>query len=82
MNSFLLNRQLGSICPQALSAAQNQRLLSALQLAPNTKFHWRFEEHATSIAGEDGNTPARSELHSKAHAAGVNAITIDRFEGR
>lgn len=82
MNSFLLNRQLGHVSPQALSAAQNQRLLGALQIAPYEKFVWRVDDNTASSTESDAGPGARSELRSKAHAAGVNAITIDRFEGR
>lgn len=80
MNSFLLNRQLAQISPQALSAAQSQRLLSALQLAPAVRFGWTPDGDGAPGDNEDGIP--RSELNKKAHAAGVNAITIDRFEGR
>lgn len=80
MNSFLLNRQLGSISQQALAAAQNQRLISALQLAPNERFCWRKED--AGRAADPDDVPPRDERDSKAHAVGVNAIAIDRFEGR
>lgn len=82
MNSFLLNRQLGQISPQALSAAQNQRQFSALQIARNERFAWKGDNNTASGAENGGNAAVRNELSSKAHAAGVNAITIDRFEGR
>lgn len=80
MNSFLLNRQLGQTSHQALAAAQNQRLLSALQIAPDQRFAWRKEDERGASGNDDRG--ARAELQSKAHAAGVNAVTIDRFEGR
>lgn len=82
MDSFLLNRQLGSVSPQALSAAQNQRLLGALQLAPDENYVWRASPSYSESTDIHENVTAPSELHSKAHTAGVNAITIDRFEGR
>lgn len=82
MNSFLLNRQLGQISQQALAAAQNQQLLGALQIAPDEKFSWRRDDIRATRADGDDDAGARSELHAKAHAAGVNAITIDQFEGR
>jgi DNA excision repair protein ERCC-8 len=70
MNSFLLNRQLGSISPQALAKAQNQRLLQSLQSADSVTFARRTVD--------DGS----SEYAGIAHAAGVSSIAIDRFEGR
>ena len=78
MNSFLLNRQLGSISHQALAVAQNERLLAALQIAPQEKFFW---EEASQPADEH-DARVRSEHDRKAHVAGLNSFTIDRFEGR
>lgn len=72
MNSFLLNRQLGSISPQAVAQAQNLRLLQSLSSAPDVSFAQRVAEKEVSV----GN------VHDVAHAAGVNSIAIDRFEGR
>lgn len=74
MNSFLLNRQLGSIGPQALAQAQNERLHKALQAAPRVKFHLQS-------AADDLAAPLRPSA-SLAHPAGVSSIAIDRFEGR
>lgn len=79
MNSFLLNRQLGSISPQALAQAQNNRLLKALQ-GSDVRF-------ALDPPGGDrpaGPTPGGSIIKTRdvAHAAGVSSIAIDRFEGR
>jgi DNA excision repair protein ERCC-8 len=78
MNSFLLNRQLGSITPQALASAQNRRLVQSLHLAPKVQ----FTEHA-----DQSSQPKRGNLSNQttkivAHGAGVSSIVIDRFEGR
>lgn len=73
MNSFLLNRQLGSISPQALAKAQNSRLLKAL--APASDVNFALQEPTASSANLTGTRDV-------AHAAGVNSIAIDRFEGR
>ncbi|KAF2159053.1 hypothetical protein M409DRAFT_30474 [Zasmidium cellare ATCC 36951] len=72
MNSFLLNRQLGSISPRELANAQNNRLLKALQSASNVNF---------ALQEPDGS---RNDAHTRdlAHASGVSSIAIDRFEGR
>lgn len=80
MDAFLLNRQLGQISPQAFAAAQNQKLLGAIQLAPNTKFAWRTVDSRANDNGE--GTRPRDEAHHKAHVSGVNSLVIDRFEGR
>lgn len=80
MNSFLLNRQLGSISPQALANAQNNRLLASLRGAPNVKFALRTPGEAES--SNDNQNDESLEQEPKAHGAGVNSITVDRFEGR
>jgi len=71
MNSFLLNRQLGSVSQQSLAKAQNNRLLHSLQAAPNIQFTLR-------AGSETGNAPKKEV----AHGAGVSSIAIERFEGR
>lgn len=77
MNSFLLNRQLGSISPQTLAAAQNNRLLRSLQAAPDINFA------LTAREDDDGDRSAQSSnTRNVAHAAGVSSIAIDRFEGK
>lgn len=78
MNSFLLNRQLGSISPQALASAQNDRLLKSLQAAPNVKFALKAHPENDGTASEH----SASSTKNVAHAAGVSSIAIDRFEGR
>ncbi|KAF2212855.1 hypothetical protein CERZMDRAFT_97353 [Cercospora zeae-maydis SCOH1-5] len=74
MNSFLLNRQLGSIAPQSLIQAQHERLLKALQPATLVRFAL---QPPTQRPRNDA--PRIVDL---AHAAGVSSIAIDRFEGR
>lgn len=84
MNSYLLNRALGTISHQALAKAQNTRLLHHLQPS---------DDIALSIKSPDGaavetETPDENSSSSSikrgyvAHPAGVNNITIDKFEGR
>lgn len=74
MNSFLLNRQLGSIAPEVLVRAQHDRLLKALQPAS----HIRFALQPPAQTPRN-HAPRTVDL---AHAAGVNSIAVDRFEGR
>ncbi|KJX94862.1 dna excision repair protein ercc-8 [Zymoseptoria brevis] len=76
MNAFLLNRQLGSICHGELARAQNNRLLKALH-GTDTKFALD-QPNAGSSSNREGGPRARNV----AHAAGVNSIAVDRFEGR
>ena len=81
MNSFLLNRQLGSISPQTLATAQNNRLLRSLQAAPNIKFALHAPNNDTTST-EEARQNDHSPRSSLAHAAGVSSIAIDRFEGK
>lgn len=75
MNSFLLNRALGAISPQSLAKAQNTRLLHSLQPANDVTLSIKKQSNETS---DDDNNIKRGV----AHPAGVNSITIDKFEGR
>lgn len=79
MNSFLLNRQLGSISPQALTNAQNHRLLQNIQSASHVQFALRPLSRPEHDAGE---APGNGQRPSLAHPAGVNSIEVDRFEGK
>jgi len=80
MNSFLLNRALGTISPQALERAQNTRLIYGLQ--PSTDIALSIEKPGKK-PDEHGSPDGESVVRrSVAHAAGVNSITIDKFEGR
>ncbi|KAK1079192.1 hypothetical protein LTR33_006591 [Friedmanniomyces endolithicus] len=74
MNSFLLNRQLGSVSPQALAQAHNHHLLQALQAAPGV--------HFSQVGLGEHEVIDAAYRPPVAHAAGVNSIAIDRFEGR
>ena len=91
MNSFLLNRQLGSVSQQAFASAQNNRLLSSLQAAPDVKFSLQSSEgsNTTAANGQHGSNIANSSRDgaktaksNSPHPSGVNSIAIDRFEGR
>jgi DNA excision repair protein ERCC-8 len=73
MNAFLLNRQLGSVTPQALVQAQHDIAHKALEPAENVSFRHK------ALDGEDFRTIVNDAV---AHPAGVNSIAIDRFEGR
>lgn len=81
MNSYLLNRQLGSVSQQAFASAQNNRLLRSLQLAPYVKCSLQSLEEPNSNSLEQ-HGPKRAVKTSSAHPSGVNSIAIDRFEGR
>ena len=73
----LLSRALGTISPQVLQRAETLRLLHSIQAAPGVRF-------------DGGDAPAKGSSSKDvedredvwAHQAGVNCLTIDRFEGR
>ena len=74
MNTFLLNRQLGSVSPQALANAQNNRLLQALAPATDVNFALQLP----TVTGSQGTVGTKDV----AHVSGVSSVAIDRFEGR
>ncbi|KAH9844521.1 DNA excision repair protein ERCC-8 [Teratosphaeria destructans] len=80
MNSFLLNRQLGSISQQTLATAYNDRLIQSLQLAPKVQFTAQTPVAGVASNGVTGD--ATVGIKAVAHVAGVNSIDIDIFEGR
>lgn len=78
MNSYLLGRELGTVSPKAFQQAETNRLLRELQAAPDIR-----------LDGTDVTTNAASQSHGGqgtedvwAHRAGLNCITVDKFEGR
>jgi DNA excision repair protein ERCC-8 len=73
MNAFLLNRQLGSVTPQALTQAQYDIAHKALEPAEDVSFRQK------ALDSEHHMPSANNAI---AHPAGVNSIAIDRFEGR
>ncbi|KAI6908605.1 hypothetical protein D0869_01695 [Hortaea werneckii] len=74
MESFLFNRQLGSISSQTLAKAQNQRLLQGLAYEPNIHFAIKKPEDGVDSGSLPHNTFA--------HGAGVSSIEVDRWEGK
>ena len=78
MNSYLLGRELGTISSKTLQQAETNNLLLALQAAPGIRFDGT--DAATTAAGQSHGTGSSEDVW--AHRAGVNCITIDKFEGR
>ena len=77
MNTFLLNRAQGSVSHQALARAHNDRLIHSLQPASNVIVS--YQDPPSLNDDHDEEDEAKTAV---AHPAGVNSITIDRFEGR
>lgn len=80
MTSNLFGRALGIVSPQALQKAEMSRLLHALQAAPGIRFEG--SDGPEQETGSESDDAEREEKVVWAHRAGVNCITIDRFEGR
>ena len=80
MNNFLFSRALGSVSQQALARAQHDRLVHSLQAAENIRLTYRSKEQ--QAAGNEKLKDDALKTKDVAHPAGVNSITIDKFEGR
>jgi DNA excision repair protein ERCC-8 len=85
MNSYLLNRALGSVSPNAFHVAQTTRLVHSLEPAPGIRFTSRRAASANQSQGAatplDQDDPTIAE-NVVAHKSGVNCLAIDQFEGR
>lgn len=79
MNSYLLNRTLGSISPSTFHVAQTTRLVHHLEPAPGIRFSSRSQPQQAEHTEEDELDP---ENEAFAHKAGVNVLAIDQYEGR
>ncbi|KAE8150904.1 WD repeat protein [Aspergillus avenaceus] len=77
MNSYLLNRTLGSISPHDFHVAQTSRLIHLLEPAPGIRFSSRNEVESRSAVDVNLNADAHP-----AHRAGVNVLAMDHYEGR
>ena len=77
MNSYLFGRALGTFSPAALQRAELSHLLHALEAAPAVRFDG---SDGPSTSTEPGNGRERDVRW--AHKAGLNCITIDKFEGK
>lgn len=85
MNSYLLNRALGSVSPNSFHVAQTDRLVHHLGPAPGIRFSSRRAapidrsgDDATFL--EEGLEGVPEEVYG--HRSGVNCLAIDKFEGR
>lgn len=86
MNSYLLNRALGSVSPNVFHVAQTTRLVHNLEPALGIRFSNRRAASEDQSQGEattplDQEDPTIAE-NVVAHKSGVNCLAIDQFEGR
>ncbi|KAI9744001.1 MAG: hypothetical protein M1818_002735 [Claussenomyces sp. TS43310] len=75
MNQLLFDRSTGSLGPPTFARLQSSSLLHAVQHAPNICF-------GEAIQAPGGEQDSERGLKTWAHQAGVNALVVDRFEGR
>jgi len=86
MNSYLLNRSLGTISPVAFHIAQSTRLVHGLEPAPSIRF--AGSHHHSAALNRIVSEPVEESLRDGdledvwAHKAGVNVLTIDEYEKR
>lgn len=84
MNSYLLNRALGSVSSNAFHVAQTTRLVQNLEPAPGIRFS--SGRAAPADRSRDDETPLDGDdltvQEVFAHKSGVNCLAIDQFEGR
>ncbi|KAI9814888.1 MAG: hypothetical protein M1832_005616 [Thelocarpon impressellum] len=79
MNDALHLRALGIVPPRTLARHFTSSLLHALQPAPGVRFSSALTPaDGSATRAEDGE----EEVAVKAHGSGVNALVVDRFEGR
>ncbi|KAL2863850.1 WD repeat protein [Aspergillus lucknowensis] len=79
MNSYLLNRALGSITPSSFHLAQTKRLVHNLEPAPGIRFS---SSRVQPTSHGEAGTPTPIEDGVLAHSAGANVLAVDQYEGR
>ncbi|KAJ5980259.1 hypothetical protein N7481_007557 [Penicillium waksmanii] len=84
MNSYLLNRALGSVAPNDFHTAQTERLVRNLEPAPGIRFSSRRAAPAPDRSEDDTTLNPDFDPTEKlyAHKSGVNCLAVDQFEGR
>lgn len=70
LTTDLLNRSLGELTPADFARDCASTLVHAIQPAPNHVYNGGYPAASTPVSGHI------------AHGGGVNAMAIDRFEGR
>jgi len=84
----LLTRSLAQTPHRDLARAQTNRLIHALQPAPRVGFNGGLGTADADMARDGDDADVESDEDGRrvrtvfAHRVGVNAITVDKFEGR
>ena len=79
MNQLLFERSSGNLGSNAFARLQATRLLTSFSLAPSFRFDGG--ERGTNVSsGESVFSAGRIDIW--AHQSGVNALALERFDGR
>ncbi|KAM3075196.1 hypothetical protein ACMFMG_007353 [Clarireedia jacksonii] len=81
MNQLLFDRSTGNLDPKAFARIQTSQLLHAIQPAPSLQFNGG-EKAISNNGDERPRDRDPTELKLWAHQTGVNALAIDKFEGK
>ena len=85
MNQLLFDRSTGNLDPQAFARLHTSALLHALQLAPKLRFKGGDKEAVSNNRAGSAPIAPPTINHEKktwAHQAGVNALALEKFNGR
>lgn len=84
MNRLLFDRSAGNLGSEAFARLHTSQLVNAIQYAPKLRFDGGEKE--VEAEEPDTNVTEASEVPEGkkiwAHQSGVNALAVDRFEGR
>ncbi|RKU49453.1 hypothetical protein DL546_007602 [Coniochaeta pulveracea] len=78
MNQLLLERSTGNLGPNAFARLETTRLLHSFRPAPR----FRFDGGERGVAGDNEDGDEDTQISLWAHQAGVNALALERFDGR
>ncbi len=82
MNQLIFDRSTGALKPNAFARLQSTYLISNIQQAPNHQFDGGECPKVNSDTIGTVADVAHSNVKACAHLAGINALVVDRFEGR
>jgi DNA excision repair protein ERCC-8 len=78
MNELLFERSTGNLGANAFARVETTRLLHSFRPAPQ----FRFDGGEKGVAGGDEDADEDARISLWAHQAGVNALALERFDGR
>lgn len=78
MNQLLFERSTGNVGPNVFARLQTTNLIKSFCAVP--RFRFDGGERGTAIHQDEAGSTLRNGIW--AHQAGVNAIAVERFDGR